>query len=47
MKNSKNQVEELKKAFNTKIVTDFSELLQTNPDIIIEAAAVRSRSSIW
>lgn len=40
MKNSKNQVEELKKAFNTKIVTDFSELLQTNPDIIIEAAAV-------
>ena len=40
MKYSEKQIEALEEKFNTTIVTDFSGLLKTKPDIIIEAATV-------
>ncbi len=40
MKHSENQIEALQEKFNTEVVTDFSRLLKTKPDLIVEAAAV-------
>lgn len=38
MKHSASQVEELRLAFKVPVVTEFSKLLETQPDFIIEAA---------
>lgn len=40
MKRTNEQIEELSARFDTKVVTDFSDLLQLAPDFIIEAASV-------
>lgn len=40
MKRTNEHIEELAEKFNTKIVTDFSDLLELMPDYIIEAASV-------
>lgn len=40
MKHSENRMEELEATYQTTVVTDFSELLKSKPDIIIEAASV-------
>lgn len=40
MKHSQNGIDELEATYQTNIVTDFSELLKSKPDIIIEAASV-------
>lgn len=39
MKYSQNGMEELEATYQTTVVTDFSELLKTKPDFIIEAAS--------
>jgi len=38
MKNTHKKIKELEETFNTKVTTDFSELLKGKPDIIVEAA---------
>lgn len=40
MKRTTEKIDELATTFNTKVVTDFSELLVLKPDFIIEAASV-------
>lgn len=40
MKNSENNIVELKERFNVLITTEFNEVMKLNPDFIIEAASV-------
>lgn len=40
MKHSTNRIEELEKRYNVPVSTEFSDLLDTKPDFIIEAASV-------
>lgn len=40
MKHSPKRIEELEAAFNVPVVTQFSKLLETEPDFVIEAAGV-------
>lgn len=42
MKRTNERIEELATTFETKVVTDFSELLALQPDFIVEAASVDS-----
>ena len=42
MKHSQTGIEELQEKFQVPVVTDFSKLLETNPDFIIEAAGVEA-----
>ena len=40
MKRTNEQIKELTTTFNTKMVTDFSDVLELKPDFIVEAASV-------